>query len=43
MLLFIHSTIDDHLSCLHYLVIINSAGMNIPVYVSWCIYVCIRE
>ena len=29
---FIHSSVDEHLSCFHVLAIINSAAMNIEVY-----------
>ena len=36
---FIHSSVSGHLGCFHVLVIVNSAGMNIEVYVSFWIRV----
>ena len=34
---FIYSSVDGHLGCFHDLAIVNSAAMNIVVYVSFCI------
>ena len=36
---FIHSSVSGHLCCFHFLVIVNSAAMNIEVYVSFWIRV----
>ena len=32
---FVHSSVDEHLGCLHILTIVNSAAMNIGVHVSF--------
>ena len=36
---FIHSSVEGHLGWLHVLAIVNSAGMNIGVHVSFSIWV----
>ena len=36
---FIHSSVDDHLGCLHVLAIVNSAAMNNGIHVSLSILV----
>ena len=38
--LLIYSSIVWHLDGTQFLVILNNAAMNIPVYVFWCTYVC---
>ena len=39
----IHSSADGHLGCFHVLVVINSAVMNIGVYVSLSVLVSLVE
>ena len=39
--IFIHSSVDGHLGCFYVLGVINSAGMNIGVHVSFQIRVFI--
>ena len=34
---FIHSSLDGHLGCIHVLAVVNSAAVNIGVYVSFSI------
>ena len=36
---FIHSSVDGHLGCLHFLAVVNSAAVNIGVYVSFSVLV----
>ena len=36
---FIHSSVDEHLGCFHVLAIVNSAAINIGVYVSFSVLV----
>ena len=36
---FIHSSVDDHLGCLHVLAIVNSVSMNNGIHVSFSVLV----
>jgi len=36
---FIHSSVDGHLGCLHFLAVVNSAAMNNGIHVSFSIFV----